>query len=250
MPPLGLHMTIARQLAADLASSAIDADRGAYYLGATTPDIRVLTKWDRERTHFFSLDDFGEQSGVHRLFESEPGLRNAAALDAPTTAFMAGYISHLVLDESYICQIYRPLFGATSDLAEDLMSNLMDRVLQYELDRHDREDETAVTEIRDALAESAVEVSIGFIGRDTLLEWRGVATSILDHPPTWERFGRIATRYLAAAGVEGEERVAQFVSEVPVLLQRTIDHVGEERIHEYLHSAKDNARAAMKEYLS
>ena len=43
MPPLGLHMTVARELAAAIASSRIEADRGAYYLGATTPDIRVLT---------------------------------------------------------------------------------------------------------------------------------------------------------------------------------------------------------------
>ena len=73
MPPLGLHMVVARSLAGDLDSRVVDADRGAYYLGATTPDIRVLTRWDRARTHFFDLQCLSEQSGVHRLFEQEPG---------------------------------------------------------------------------------------------------------------------------------------------------------------------------------
>src|SRR5205085_2054669 len=66
MPGLRLHLAIARDLAEGLKTPSLDAERGAFYLGATTPDIRALTRWDRERTHFFRLDDFGEQSGVHR----------------------------------------------------------------------------------------------------------------------------------------------------------------------------------------
>ena len=102
MPSLGLHLTAARSLAVDLDSPLIESDRGAYYLGATTPDIRVLTKWDRAHTHFFDLDDFTDQDGVHRLFEREPALRDACSVGSSTAAFLAGYISHLVLDEDYI----------------------------------------------------------------------------------------------------------------------------------------------------
>src|SRR5690242_9890798 len=104
MPPLGLHMVAAREIAGGLASERLDVDRGAYYLGATTPDIRVLTRWDRERTHFFDLNQVGAQSGVHRLFDEQPQLRDVTAVEAPTAAFVAGYISHLVLDEEYITQ--------------------------------------------------------------------------------------------------------------------------------------------------
>jgi hypothetical protein len=99
MPLLGLHLTIARQLADDLRDASIDSERGAYYLGATTPDIRVLTRRDREETHFFKLDDFGPQSGVKRMFREHPALRDRAGLDAATGAFMAGYVTHLALDE-------------------------------------------------------------------------------------------------------------------------------------------------------
>ncbi len=250
MPLLGLHMTAARDLARDLASPIVDAERGAYYLGATTPDIRVITRWDRERTHFFKLDDFGEQDGVHRLFEQEPGLRDVASLTPGTASFMAGYISHLVLDQSYICQIYRPLFGEQSPLSGDEKANLMDRMLQFEMDRTGREDPATVDEIRQALIDTALDITVDFIGRDTLLQWRDRSVEVLGHPPSWERFGRFASRHLAAAGVEGDEIVEAFMTEVPMLLRRTIDHVGEDRIREYLHDAKTKARSAMREYLS
>jgi len=250
MPPLGLHMTVARELARELEQPAIEAERGAYYLGATTPDIRILTRWDRARTHFFDLNEFEEQNGVHRLFEQEPALRDAAALNPATAAFVAGYISHLVMDERYICEIYRPVFGIGSELGGDVRANIMDRVLQFELDRRDREDEEKIDEIRKALAESAVEVSVGFIARDQLLEWRKISVDVLSHPPTWDRFHRLAGRYLAAAGIEGEAGVARFMNEVPALLRTTIERVGIDRIRDYLSGASAEARRKMKEYLS
>ncbi|TAK57439.1 MAG: hypothetical protein EPO22_12175 [Dehalococcoidia bacterium] len=250
MPPLGLHMTVARDLARELKQPAIEAERGAYYLGATTPDIRIITRWDRARTHFFDLNEFEEQNGVHRLFEQEPALLDVTSLNPATAAFVAGYISHLVMDERYICEIYRPVFGERSELGGDVKANIMDRVLQFELDRRDREDREKVDEIKTALAESAVEVSVGFIARDKLLEWRDVSIQFLSHPPTWDRFHRLAGRYLAAAGIEGDERMQQFMDDVPALLDTTIECVGADRIRDYLSGAGAEARRRMKEYLS
>lgn len=249
MPLLGLHLTVARELAGEVASPAIDADRGAFYLGATTPDIRVLTRWDREQTHFFSLNDFEEQDGLRLLFESQPQLREAALLNAPTAAFMAGYISHLVMDEDYICQVYRPVFGERSALRGDVTANLMDRLLQFELDRRDREEPTRIDEIRQALQETAVDVSIGFIARETLLDWRKISVDIINNPPTWDRFRRIASRHLAAAGI-GDESLDAFMGGVPSMLQQTLEHVGADRIQAYLHGTRARARAAIEEYLS
>jgi hypothetical protein len=248
MPPLGLHMTVARSLAAGLASPAVDTDRGAYYLGATTPDIRVLTRWDRARTHFFDLDCFDQQSGVHRLLEEQPHLRNASGLSAPTAAFVAGYISHLVFDEDYITQIYRTCFGAGGVLGDELMANVMDRLLQLHLDRQEREDAHAVEEIRDALISTGVDIAVEFIARDTLLEWRDWQVNLITTAPHFER---MMSRHLNAAGVEGEDAIASWMEKnADELLRGTIARVGEERIREYLHGAQAKALAAMKEYLS
>jgi hypothetical protein len=248
MPPLGLHMTVARELATRIGSSRIDADRGAYYLGATTPDIRVLTRWDRERTHFFNLRDRTEQSGVHRLFEEQPGLQDAVAIDTPTAAFVAGYISHLVLDEEYITQIYRSYFGEGGALGDQLMANVMDRLLQLHLDRQEREDGCAVVEIRDALARTAVDVAVDFIGHDTLLEWRDWQIELISTAPHFEK---MMVRHLQAVGIRGEVEIARFFEEhSDELLRDTINRVGEERIRDYLSTAKAKAQRAMTEYLS
>lgn len=250
MPPLGLHMTAARDLANELASPIVDAERGAFYLGSTTPDIRVLTRCDRADTHFFDLDDFEDQDGVHRLLEREPALREPAALNAQTAAFVAGYISHLVLDEDYITRIYRPLFGERSPLKEEALAGVMDKALQYDVDMAERQDASRVDEIRLALAEAAVEVEVGFIGRDTLLQWRDVTLDVFSQPPSVERFARFINRRLNHIDPDDEQRMAQFVDEVPALLRRTWEHVGEERVREYLHDTRSRALRAMKEYLS
>ena len=43
---------------------------------------------------------------------------------------------------------------------------------------------------------------------------------------------------------------AQFAERIPALLQRTWDHVGAERVRQYLHDARQRAQRSMKEYLS
>jgi hypothetical protein len=250
MPGLRLHLSIARDLANELGSGLVDGERGAYYLGATTPDIRALTRWDREQTHFFSLDDFGEQSGVRRLFDEQPQLRDASALDAPTAAFMAGYISHLVLDEDYICQIYRPLFGEKSILSGDEMADVMDKALQWDVERADCSDETKVLEIKQAMAEAAVEINIDFIERETLTQWRDLSLDVIGTPPSVERLVRFLGRRMPALQFADDESAARFTNEMPELLRRTWEHVGAERVYEYLHGARTRARQSMKEYLS
>ncbi|MEX2246173.1 MAG: zinc dependent phospholipase C family protein [Dehalococcoidia bacterium] len=250
MPGIRLHLTVARELAIQFQSPVVDAERGAYYLGATTPDIRALTRWDRERTHFFKLDEFGEQSGVHRLLEEEPRLRNAAALDSQTAAFMAGYISHLVLDEDYICQVYRPLFGQHSLLRDDAMAEVMDKVLQWDIEREGCNDRDKVEEIRTAMAEAAVDVGVDFIARDVLEEWRGISLDIIGTQMSVDRLVQFLRRRVPQLEFEDEETQARFAEAIPPLLARTWAHVGEERVREYLSGTKSRALRAMKEYLS
>lgn len=250
MPPLGLHMTAARELANQLVSPIIDAERGAFYIGSTTPDIRVLTRCDRSETHFFDLDDFEEQDGVHRLLDLYPALRDVGALNAQTASFVAGYISHLVLDEDYITQIYRPLFGERSPLKEEALAGIMDKALQYDVDMSERQDEERVNEIRIALAEAAVEIEVDFIARDTLLQWRDVTLDSFSQRPSVERFAKFINRRLNHIDPGDEPRMAAFVDEVPALLHRTWEHVGEERVRQYLQDSRARALTAMKEYLS
>jgi hypothetical protein len=249
MPGLRLHLTTARDLAADLGAERLTGALGAYYLGATTPDIRAMTRWDRERTHFFRLDEFEHQDGVDRLFAEQPALRDASALDPLTAAFMAGYISHLVLDEDYITRIYRPLFGERSDLRDDALADVMDKMLQWDVERLDCEDTAKVDGIRRALAEAAVDISIDFISREELARWRDVSLDVISQPATVERLVRFLGRRLGK-GLDDAAEASRFADGVPSLLERTWAYVGEERVREYMRDARERASRAMREYLS
>ena len=45
----------------------------------------------------FRLDDLGDQDSVARMFRENPSLATPSGLDVATTAFVAGYLTHLVL---------------------------------------------------------------------------------------------------------------------------------------------------------
>ncbi len=248
MPSLGSHLAGARVLADRLAHPSVDADRGAYYLGSTAPDIRVITRLDRSRYHFFELDDFENQDSIARLFEQHPLLREAGRLDSATRAFMAGYLTHLVMDQDYIEGVYREHFGPAA-WDDDPRGNLLDRVLQYEMDRREREDRGAMREIAEALANTSAAADVEFVGRDTLGRWLEVVRDIASQPPTWDRFPRVMERHLARAGYS-EEEVDEFCRNAPEILAETLDHITEPRIEEFLRLTMDGSLQRLREYLS
>ena len=248
MPSLGSHLASARLLGDRLTHRTVDADRGSYYLGATAPDIRVVTRLDRERYHFFELDDFASQDSVARLFEEHPALREAAKLDEPTRAFMAGYLTHLVMDEDYIEHIYRQFFGAAV-WGDDPRGAVLDRVLQYEMDRRERERGPAIDEIRAVLANCSASADVDFIGSETLGRWLEVVRDIVAQPPNWDRFPQMMNRHLIHAGYS-EQEIEQFRSDVTEILRETLDHVTEARVQEFLGRTMDRSLDRVREYLS
>ena len=248
MPSLGSHLASARVLADRLAHRSVDADRGSFYLGATAPDIRVITQLDRADYHFFDLADLESQDSVARLFEQHPELRGAAQLDGATRAFMAGYLTHLVMDEEYIERVFREHFGATV-WGDDRRGTVLDRVLQYEMDRREREDGGGMEEIRTVLARASADADVEFIAQETLGEWLEVVRDIASHPPTWDRFPTLISRHLTRAGLP-EAEIEELIRDIPELLRETMDHVTEARVREFMDRAMDRSYARLREYLT
>ena len=249
MPPLGLHMALARSLRDELGTNGPFACEGEYLLGSTAPDIRVLTRWDRQVTHFFDLENFEPQSGVEGLFHAQPQVADAAMLNNSTRAFISGYITHLEMDECWINEVYRPYFGANSNLAGDSRANVLDRVLQYELERKVREDSAFMAACRDALEAAVMEIECGFLERETLAKWREVNLDVVSRPPDWDRFRQIASRHLRDAGIETVEAVDAFMDEIPDLLEETRRHVSDERIEAFMTNARERSRQSLETYL-
>ena len=248
MPSLGSHMAHARAVADRLGLREIDADRGAYYLGSTAPDIRVITRMDRRVTHFFELNDFENQDSVAAMFTAYPGLAAPAGLDAATTAFMTGYLTHLVLDESFICDIYRPTFGAFSADPDDPRANVLDRALQYEMDRRDREDRVAMEEIHNALGATPPPAGIPFIADEHLVEWKVVSEDVASHPPDFARFRRMMTRHLERAGYALDE-INTYCDTPTMLVAEAFRVVDEERIRRFWHDAEERMAERLRSYL-
>jgi len=249
MPPLTLHTVVAKRVGGELRHRLLDEDPGSFYLGSTAPDIRILTRWERERTHFFDLHNFDRQDGVRAMFEAYPALARPAGLNPATAAFIAGYMAHLVMDEIWINDIYRPFFGPCSPQGGDVRANIMDRAIQYELDRQTRSDREAVAHIVKELARTALDVEVGFIDKDTIARWRALTLEAVNQPPDWEHFRYLAGRALRAAGLDGAADYAEFLKTVPDLLAETTAYLTKERIQAFLERSVKETLEAIREYL-
>jgi hypothetical protein len=249
MPPIFLHMAMARDIQKVLALDALDDVAGEFYFGATTPDIRVLTRGDRSHTHFFDLNVYEHQDSIEEMFRQHPELAKPEQLNANTVGFIAGYMTHLRLDERYIYDIYRPYFGQRSALGGDLTANTMDRLLQFELDRRRREEPDTAVEIRDALEGCSLAIDVGFLDSETLARWLQVAIDQTHHPPDWRRFRYQGGRHLPGVDLESEEALDAFLERVPELLQQTIDHVSTKQVDAYLEEATESSIEQIRRYL-
>ena len=252
VPPLVSHMLAARRAAEEcglFSADSTEEETGAYTLGATTPDIRVITRWERERTHFFDLQNEEHQDSVAEFLMAHPHLRDPSALSPETRAWASGFIAHLVMDETYIEEIYRPHFGQRSALGGGERANLLDRILQYEMDRRERESPETMSELRDSLDCCAMDVDCGFIDRETLEQWRDVSANLTEYPPDWDRFTYIASRHLKRAGVSSDAEYRAFLEQIPEMLEETLRSVGTARVEAFFESAQERTVAALRGYL-
>lgn len=250
MPHLAFHMSVARDLADLMNSPAIDVDRGVYYLGSTGPDMHILSREDRISSHYFDLDCLAHQDSVDAFFQAHGELKSAGKLDGATAAFVAGYLTHLVIDELWITDIYRPHFGPESPLGGDARANVLDRILQYDMDLQRRTDRPAMEEIRGQLAATRLAMDTDFLDTAMLSRWRDVVVDMVSRPPTWERFARTASRFLSVAGVSSGDEVEEFMKTLPQLLEEARAHVGGEQIDAFLGKADALALRTLEEYLA
>jgi hypothetical protein len=248
MPPLALHTAIAKEVADRLRLPLLDAQRGHLYLGSTAPDIRILTRWERARTHFFDLDSFDEQSGVQGLFSAHPDLSQPWRLNEATAAFVAGYVTHLVMDEGWIGTIYRPYFGEKSPLGGSIRANVMDRALQFWLDADRRHDRKLMEHVMSAVAAADLGLDIQFIDPETIRRWRDLVTDLARQMPDWGRFAERAKRHLGLDEDADDAAFNEAIASLPDLVGQALDYLGSGRIDAYLRDSIEECIAAVKDY--
>ncbi len=87
---------------------ANDEARSALLLGAISPDVRAVSGHMREATHFFEIPPSDPRPAPVVMLETWPQLRDPALLGTPQAAFVAGYISHLIMDQTWVERVVMP----------------------------------------------------------------------------------------------------------------------------------------------
>jgi transposase-like protein len=153
------------------------------------------------------------------------------------------------MDETWITQVYRPFFGERSPLGGRPWANIMDRALQWSLDLRGRSDAELVRHIVGELAQDEVALQVGFIDDETLRRWRQLVRELLEQPPSWDRFGRIASRYLKDAGIETAEALEDFLRLLPDVAEEAVRYLSWERVQAFLDDSVARGLEAVRRYL-
>lgn len=249
MPNLPTHISLALQAASRVGHPVIDRHLGCFLLGSTSPDIRIMTKWKRDQTHFAPLNFEDVGAGAQGLFLTHPNLVDSSRISDPTKVFLSGYFTHLLSDETWIVEVYRPYFDGCHLFQDPVEANIFDRALQLEMDRAAWDELGDREQVRASLDGSESGVDVGFIDAETLGKWREWVTEFTTRDFTWERL-RFATRRMYQDAPEAQETVDEFLRSVPDSLERIYDKIPEEYIAAYREKVVESSARLIKEYLN
>ena len=248
MPNLATHIDLAQQAAGRLQHPTIEANVGHFLLGSTTPDVRAISRGSREDYHFAPLDFDEVGAGVSGLFNAYPGLRDVGEHNGQTVAFVAGYMTHLIADEVWIQDMYRPYFGNDNAFADATTANVMDRAVQLDLDRRVWH---AFDAARGSLHGATEKVEIGFIDRDILDEWLGWVFTVGDRGFSWDRLRFMAKRVSRGDASHPAHRIAEeFLAGMPDSLEALYLLVPSEDVDRYRERTVDALVREVDRFLS
>ncbi len=226
----------------------LDGNLGYFLLGSTSPDIRAITKADRQSYHFAPLSFESIGAGVDGMLDAHPELRAASVRGGPTGSFVAGYITHLIYDEAWIVEMFRPYFGNAGLFPEEIEGKVLDRALQLDLDRQAQE---AVQASLPALAGATEDLDVAFLPAETLARWRVWVVDFVGRGFSWDRLSFMARR--AAAG--GDEQPAlkaadDFLEGLPGSIQELYRLIDPDQVSRFKAGALETASARVEDYLS
>ena len=252
MPNLTAHLDLGLAIAEQLGNSTVERYLGSFLLGCTAPDIRVITKEAREETHFSSLYFENIGDGVRMMFQKYPSLVPIKQFNGPTRAFLAGYASHLVADETWVALFYRPYFGNTDIFPDLRWGKFLDRALQLQMDRSALKKPSFLRIVQQRLATAIVDVDVEFIPSDVLAQWRDWGEDMVQRPFTWDRLQRMVWRAYKLDDPDGVLAVEYFLNDVERSIQDiykcvpkdTIEQFRAKTVNEYLSVMKDNIECA------
>jgi len=226
--------------------SLINDHLSLYLLGATSPDIRVITKKDRSTYHFVTLDFEEVGDGLQNLINKGRAM-DSARLPAPSRAFMAGYVTHLMLDETWITNMFRPYFSTAGVFSDLNVGLIMDRALQLELDRRFWE---SVNPYLDSISMCDIDIDIEFLQKDPIYQWRDWVVTSLEREFSWDRLRFMAKRISRGVLDHPVHGLAdKFVVDPNLALQELFEQLPEGVIEAFSDQSYTNIRLGLERFL-
>ena len=245
-----MHIYLANQVAEQLDLGYVYDNLGSYFLGSTTPDIRAMTKWPREQTHFAPLSVKEVGTGTRTMFRMHPELSQDAS--PATRAFLAGYVSHLAADEVWITTVYRPHFDTTLEHSrvtdDEVEANIWDRALQLDMDRQTLPQLNGETNPQEVLACSGKDVSVSFLEEGLLTEWNEWVERFMGWEFTWDRLKRALNR-LYRDDEDVQRTVERFLEGMPRSLEQVYELVPEGEVTVYQQRAMAATIEQIREFV-
>lgn len=247
VPNLPVHINFAYQTVKRMGHPAVDPYIGYYLLGSTSPDIKSITHASREQYHFAPLSFKYIGTGTKTLFQNHPELQSTVKCNGPTRAFIAGYITHLVLDESWITEMFRPYFGNPRVFPNNILGKVMDRALQLELDRQSYESMKSTLPL---LPQVTDDIKIEFISNFTLSQWNEWVKTFLKREFTWERLRFMAQRISSKDSKHPAHKFANdFLMNMPNSLSQIFDYVSHDDLARFKKETAKRLTHAVEDYL-
>lgn len=151
-------------------SEALCAEEPAFLLGCIGPDAQTVSGQPREATHFFHVPFRDAVPAARHLFDAYPALAQPAALPRPQGVFMAGYMTHLALDELWIREVFEPIFGSRAPWGMFVERLYLHNALRSHLDASDLR--RLPNSMAATLHAAQPRNFCPFIADETLLHWR------------------------------------------------------------------------------
>ncbi len=252
MPNLPMHIHLAHQVAEQLDRGYVHDHIGSFYLGSTSPDIRAMTKWPREQTHFAPLTVSEVGTGARTMFLNYPELMDDSEQSLATRTFMLGYVCHLAADEVWITTVYRPNFDTSSEgtrLTDDqVQADLWDRAVQLDMDRLSLPDVRGPMNAGHEVSCGDSGVSVTFFEDGLLTQWKERVSSFVGREFEWSRLKFALNRmYRDNDGVQ--ETVDRFLDRMPYSLEEVYQKIPEAKVENYRRQAVAATIAQVREFL-
>ena len=252
MPNLPMHIYLAHQVAEQLDLGYVYDHIGSFYLGSTSPDIRAMTKWPREQTHFAPLSVAEVGTGTRTMFRNHPELFEEGARSLATRTFLMGYVCHLAADEVWITTVYRPNFDITSEgtrlTADQVEADIWDRAVQLDMDRISLPDVRGPLNAGPAVSCGDTDVAVTFFEDGLLGQWKDRVSSFVGREFEWSRL-KFALNRMYRDNDQVQETVDRFLDRMPHSLDEVYERIPEAKVENYRREAVAATISHVREFM-